>query len=136
MLPSSSERVCCNLKFAFDESNGEGYYVSGRDKAGLEIFRLSLAATMIEPAVLVHAQVTPIMHPDGTIQLIADGLSFDRPIGLSTNVQDLIVQAVDEKMLEDEPDAEVMLQTLRKRLLSSLASVDGAISDFGKHQKP
>lgn len=134
MLPPSFERVYCNLEFAFDESNGESYYVCGRNNAGLEVFRLSLAAAMIEPAVLVRAQASPIMHPDGTIQIIADSLSFNSPIGLTTNVQDLIVQSIDQKMLVDEPVAEVMLQTLRKRLLLSLAAVDGAIVDFERNQ--
>ena len=135
MPPPSSERTYYNLEFAFDESSGERYYVCGRDNAGLEVFRLSLAVGMIEPSVLVRVNAIPIMHPDGTIQIISDSLSFNNPIGLPTNVQDLIVQAIDQKMLEDEPNAEVMLQTLRKNLLLSLAAVDGAIVDFGKNRK-
>lgn len=132
---SSSERVSCDLEFAFDESSGEHYTLCGRNNLGLEILRLSLAPTMIEPAVLTRTRVTQIMSLDGTIQILANELSFDNPIGLPTNIDDLIIQSIDHKMLEDELEAQAMLQILRKRLLSSLAAVDGAIVDLVKNQK-
>ena len=131
----SSERVSCDLEFAFDESDGEYYVLCGLNNLGRDVFRLSLAAMMIEPVVLIRTRVTPIMSPDGTIHILADELSFDSPIGVQINVEDLIIQAVDHKMLEDELEAQAMLQTLRKRLLSSLAAVDGAIVDLIKNQK-
>lgn len=136
MPPPSSERVYCNLEFAFNESSGGSYVLFGRDDAGLSIFQFSVPAAIIESAVFINSRATSIMSPDGTIQILADGLSFDNPIGLPTNVRDLIVQAIDQKMFEDEPDAEVMLQTLRKRLLSSLTAVDDAIADFSNNRKP
>ena len=131
----SSERVSCDLEFAFDERSGEHYTLCGRNNLGLEVFRLSLAATMIERAVLVRTRVTPIMSPDGTIQILADEISYDSPVGLPTNIDDLVIQTVDQKMLEDELETQAMLQTLHKRLLSSLAAADGAIVDLVKNQK-
>ena len=112
------------------------YVLSTTAKNGTFSIRLELRADLIEPTVLAKSNATVSMSPDGTLRIYADCMSVDAAIGAESNLEDLIKQSISPLVLEDEPDVEAKLQKLKKRLVTSLATVDEAISNLEQDQRP
>ena len=117
-----------DVSFGYSPEHDDRYVLSVTAKNGTLSFQLALSADLIAPAVLAKSKVAVAMSPDGTLRIYADNMSVETAPGAESNLDDLIKQSIGPQMLEDEANAVVLLQTLKKRLVSSLTAVEDAIS--------
>jgi hypothetical protein len=69
---------------------------------------------------------------DGTVSLDSEICAPTLESSTETDILQLVSQAVALEMLEDEPDAALMLAKFRDRLLKSLEQVGQAIASLPK----
>lgn len=124
------------VSFGYSAESGDQYILCATAKNGMLSLQLSVAADLIAPVVLANSNVVVAMSPDGLLRVYADRGPPNTSIGAENKLDVLIKQSINSQMLEDEPDAAAMLQTLRSQLTSSLATVDEAIANIAPKQKP
>ena len=112
---------------ASDDLDQGAYELRLIDTSGMTAMRLALPADIVEPVVFAQREILVSMTPDGAVAawpLDADvHNSPQKPIALDA----LVENAVTPQMLEDEPDAVRMLQTLHDRLKSAMSIVEAAL---------
>jgi hypothetical protein len=108
-----------------------GYELRLLDGAGTTAMRFTLPADMVEPVVFSETEIFISMTPSGSAAAFADANANEiRAVPITIN--ELVASAVTPKMLEDEPDAVLMLQEMRDRLTSALKSVEAALKNMPK----
>ena len=112
------------------------YQIRQIDHTGNTVLSLIVPSATLEPAVLERAELCISLSPAGEVSIVCDSVAAADLPRATTNIEDLIKQSVTLQMLEDEADVEAMLQTLRKRLIASLAAVDEAISNLEPKSTP
>ena len=125
------------LRFVVDAINdpssgtpAASYQIRQIDKANNTILSLIVPSAKLVPVVLGRAELFITLSPSGEISIISDDTSSASSPWATTNIEQLIKQSIIPQTLEDEPDAAMMLHTLKKRLITSLATVDKAISNL------
>ena len=73
---------------------------------------------------------SPSLNIDGTIYVSVNCDVLGASVGKTYFIDNLVDQAVQPQMLEDEPEAASMLAGFKTRLLKSLEQVDNAIASF------
>jgi hypothetical protein len=102
-----------------------------------EVFCLQVDGEITAKIVLSADVIAKLCRPDLVyLDMSIDGLVSTRsepegsqlgePLALDTLVRD----AISLEMLEDEPDAEALLQVLREKLVRSLAAIETVIADL------
>ena len=129
-MPKELDSNDFDVSFGYSVEDDDRYLLSATAKNGTLSFQLGLSADLIASVVLAKSNLDVAMSPDGIIRIYADCIPTDTAIGAADNLDDLIKQSIIPQMLEDEPDAAAMLQILRKRLITSLAAIDEAISNL------
>ena len=121
-------------------SSGKGFaadgYVAGfREPNGVTIsVELQLPPEMVEQAVLVGAQLSVSLAPDGRLVLDADGLA-DETLKVASaagamrqqTLESLVAACLDPEMLAGEDDAVGDLTVLRAQLVRALTQLDGTL---------
>ena len=125
------------LRFVIDVMDGlsvgiaaDSYQIRQVDQAGNTILSLIVPSDSMQPIVLGHAELFISLNPAGEVSISSDSFALNGMQMATTDIDDLVKKSVNLQMLEDEPNAAVMLQTLKKRLITSLAAVDEAISNL------
>ena len=131
------------LRFVIDVVDGhsvgiaaDSYQIRQVDQAGNTILSLIVPSDSIQPVVLGHTELFISLNPAGEVSISSDGFALKGMQMATTDIDDLVKKSVNLQMLEDEPNAAVMLHTLKKRLITSLAAVDEAISNLELKSKP
>ena len=125
------------LRFVIDVMDGlsvgitaDSYQIRQLDQAGNTILSLIVPSDSMQRVVFGHAELAISLNPTGEVFISSDGFALNVMQMARTDIDDLVIKSINLQMLEDEPNAAVMLQTLKKRLITSLAAVDEAISNL------
>ena len=113
----------------------EGYVAGFREPTGGAIgIEIRLPTEMVERAVLVGAQLSVGLAPDGRLVLDADGLTDDtlvaaRAAGVmrEQTLESLVAACLAPELLAGEDDAVGDLTALRAQLERALAQLDGTL---------
>jgi hypothetical protein len=113
----------------------EGYVAGFREPAGATIgIEIRLPTAMVERAVLVGAQLSVGLAPDGRLVLDADGLTDDTLVAARAasamreqTLESLVAGCLDPELLAGEEDAIGDLTALRAQLVRALAQLDGTL---------
>jgi hypothetical protein len=121
-----------SLSFTADSSPGcsESYTVAVRDENGTAVFTAQLSRELVDKAVLAQAGVTVALALSGDVYADLDAIEV--PPLAQIPIDELVAQAVEPKMLEDEPHAEALLKTLRRKLIAAVSAVDAALASINK----
>ena len=116
-----------------DPSSGttaDSYQIRQIDKANNTILSLIVPSTKLVSAVLGRVELFIALSPSGEISITSDDTTSASSLWATINIEQLIKQSIAPQMLEDEPNAAVLLQALKRRLIASLTTVDEAISNL------
>jgi hypothetical protein len=113
----------------------EGYVAGFRESTGVTIgIEIRLPTEMVERAVLVGAQLSVGLAPDGRLVLDADGLTDDTLVAARAagamreqTLESLVAGCLDPELLAGEDDAVGDLTSLRAQLVRALAQLDGTL---------
>jgi len=113
----------------------EGYVAGFREPTGATIgIEIRLPTEMVERAVLVGAQLSVGLAPDGRLVLDADGLTDDTLVAARAagamreqTLESLVAGCLDPEVLAGEDNAVGDLRSLRAQLARALAQLDGAL---------
>jgi hypothetical protein len=99
------------------------------DSHGKILASASIPAETIVELLQPHVSILAELQLDGTVSLRSE-LFASAPLPKTTDILELVVQALAPEMLEDEPDALQMLSKFRDRLLKSMEHIEKAIASL------
>jgi hypothetical protein len=104
--------------------------VAVRDENGYAVLAAHLPRELVDNVVLAQADVTVALALSGDVY--ADFDAIDDHVRSPTAIDELVAQAVEPRMIEDEPKADALLQNLRRKLIAAVAAVDNALETLSK----
>jgi hypothetical protein len=113
----------------------EGYVAGFREPTGAAIgVEIRLPTEIVERAVLLGAQLSVELAPDGRLVLSANGLTCDTLVAARAGgavreqtLESLVAGCLDSELLAGEDDAVGDLTSLREQLVRALAQLDGTL---------
>jgi hypothetical protein len=127
-MDAQTGSLCLTFKAEDEDCGRTAYEVQLADDSGAIIMNLRLPAKLVESAVINSLRPAISMAPGGELSVQFEGIE-EGPIPIAgLTIDQLIEQSLTPIMLEDEPEIEKMLQTLRGRLLLALDVVDTALT--------
>jgi len=113
----------------------EGYVAGFREPTGAAIgVEIRMPTEMVERAVLLGAQLSVELAPDGRLVLAADGLACDTLVAARAagamreqTLESLVAGCLDPELLAGEHDPVRDLTLLRAQLVRALAQLDGTL---------
>lgn len=92
---------------------------------------VSIPSETIDQLLRPHLSVLVELQLDGSISLDSEFFALF-PTAKTTDIYELVREGIAPEMLEDEPDVEERLTTLRQRLSEALALVDQTLTNLDK----
>ena len=99
------------------------------DSDGTILASASIPVETIVELLQPHVSIFAELQLDGTVSLESE-LFAPAPLPKTTDILELVRQALAPEMLEDEPEVAKMLSKFRDRLLKSLEHVEKAIASL------
>jgi EAL domain-containing protein (putative c-di-GMP-specific phosphodiesterase class I) len=134
--PRNPQRFPCTLEVAvnqkneFDDTGDAVIHIA--TPSGQNLMSLSISCEISRHFTAALARATLSIDIDGSVTVILDD-DVEQAIQKATVALDqLVSEAIAPEMLEDEPDAALMLAKFRDRLLKSLEQVGQAIASLPK----
>jgi hypothetical protein len=107
---------------------GNYYTAAIVDHEDSEILTLKLPAELVERAVLARCEVDVFVSLTGNVSTNVEIASLGETRPERQGLDDLVARAVEPAMLQDEPEADEMLRSLRQKLKTAIDAVDTALS--------
>jgi hypothetical protein len=122
---------CATGKDTGDDFDEDTYELRLLDALGMIAMRLRLPADILKPVIFSQTEIFVFMTPDGAVAASpADVDAYHSPELVA--LDELVERAIAPRMLDDEPGAARMLQTLRDRLRSAMRLVEDALDKMPK----
>jgi hypothetical protein len=120
------------LRFAASAAAGdsESYEVAFRDSNDAAVLTAHLPRELVDKIVLGQADVSVGLTLSGDVYASFDAIEDNGFV--PTSIDELVAQAVEPRMLEDESQADALLETLRSKLMAAVGAVDNAIATLSK----
>lgn len=96
------------------------------------LISISIPSDQFLHAVAQRLELYPSISPNGFVSVLSDEIPNDMREGNTVPLDQLVAEALNPDMLEDEPQAAQMLSEFRTRLLRSLEHVERAIASLQK----
>jgi hypothetical protein len=101
------------------------------DANGSALASVSLPPETMDQLLRPHLSIFAELQLDGSVSLDTEFFAIS-PSSTTTDLLELVRQALASEMLEDEPEAAQMLSKFRDRLIKSLELVDQVIASLPK----
>ncbi|MFN0193541.1 MAG: hypothetical protein ACKVP5_16465 [Aestuariivirga sp.] len=110
--------------------DSESYTVAVSDENGAAVLTAHLPREIVDKIVLAQAEVTVALTLSGDVY--ADLESIEDHVRAPTAIDELVAQAVEPRMIEDEPQTDALLLNLRRKLMATVSAVDKALETLSK----
>jgi hypothetical protein len=111
---------------------GAFYTAAVADSDGREVLTLNIPADLVESAVLARCRMDVFVSLFGEVTADVECAAFNDLTPERLGLDDLVARAVEPAMIEDEPEARELLNSLRRKLEAAIGTVDAALSGIAK----
>jgi predicted amino acid-binding ACT domain protein len=133
--PRNPHRLSCTLELTDIQENehddSSEAVIRIATPSGQNLILLSIAREIGRQIASALVQATPSINIDGSVTVMFDDVQQTVQVAI-VDIDQLVAEAIALEMLEDEPEAPLMLTKFRDRLLRSLKHVEQAIASLSK----